>query len=44
MKERRWAASEPNLFLLKVFSLRQVTQVSEEVKMGTMALWSDLNW
>ena len=26
MKERRWAASEPNLFLLIVFSLRRVTR------------------
>ena len=50
MKERCWApASEPNLFLLMVFSSRQMTRREfrrglERLRQARTALWSDSNW
>ena len=50
MKERRWAAaSEPNLFLLMVFSWRQMMRREfrrglERFRQARTALWSDSNW
>ena len=50
MKVRRWAAaSEPNLFLLVVFSSREMTRREfrrclERLRQARKALWSDSNW
>ena len=49
MKERRWAASEPNWFLLMFFSWRRMTKRKfrrglERLRQAMAALWSDSNW
>ena len=48
MEERRWAASEPHLFLLMALSLRRMTRREfrrglERLRQARTSLWSDSN-
>ena len=49
MKERRWAASEPHLFMLMIFSLRRMRRRdfrkhSARLRSARTVLWSDSKW